>query len=211
MPRVVSLHIGRPKGLPQKPSKISAIDKRPVEGPVRLDRDGFEGDGVADLRHHGGPYKAVCAYASEFYPGWRAETGRDMPLGSFGENLALEGLNDEEVCLADVYRLGSARLEVTGPRGPCKTLAQYWEDNSFHLRIKKARRTGFYLRVLEEGEAAAGMALEREERPYPHWNLVRAWEVFDGGAATEKELRELLAMDALDPDWKRRLERRARA
>lgn len=208
MPRVLSLHTGRIQPLATHPQTLTAINKTPVEGPIALTPEGLAGDRQADLRRHGGPFKALCAYASEYYPDWRAAGERPMPPGSFGENLVLQGLTDDQVCLGDVYTLGGARVQVTGPRGPCKTLARHWESNSIHLEAKRQTRTGFYLRVLDRTTLEAPLDIERVERPLPQWDLPRFWQVIERKeTAPAPEIDALLALDALDPDWHPRLEK----
>lgn len=134
----------------------TGIYKEPVLLPVRVGRLGIEGDVQADLRVHGGPDKAVYAYDLSAYAHWRAALGRDLPPGQFGENLTVEGMPETEVRLDDVYRAGTALLQVASPRSPCFKLAMKMEDPLFPKAFLQSRRTGFYLRVLEEGELGAG-------------------------------------------------------
>lgn len=213
-PLILSIHVGRASPLRGKEETQSAIDKRPVEGPVALGRLGFEGDVQVNRRNHGGPHKAVCAYCACYYPQWHARYSSTMPPGSFGENLHLDGLGDGEVCLGDLYRAGSAVLRVTGPRGPCTKLSAHWGLKDLHLAALHERRTGFYMKVVETGSVAAGDELSLLERPTPQWSLVDFWQRVDGGAPTIDEIEELLGHPALDPDWAPKLlslQRRAQA
>lgn len=186
---------------------MSSICKTPVEGPIALGPEGLAGDTIVEGRHHGGPFKALCSYASEYYLDWNARFGTDMPPGSFGENLFLEGLLDEDVCVGDVYACGAFRLTVTCPRGPCSTLAAHWGVKDFHLAVKEARRTGLYWSVAGTGTIEAGATLERVERPLPHWPIPAFWDAFDAAGMTREQAEELDAFPALDPDFKRRLGR----
>src|SRR5262249_2371294 len=143
----------------------TSILKEPVGGRVLVRRLSLEGDWQADLRSHGGMNKAVHAYPLEHYARWSQELGRDdLRPGQFGENLTLEGLTEEMVRLGDVIRVGSALLQVTQPRYPCFRLGIRMGDPLFPRRFLASGRTGFYLRVLQEGEVAAGDALELVER-----------------------------------------------
>lgn len=201
---VVSIHAGKVEPL-RGTDEVSAIRKIPITGPVRLGMRGIEGDSQADLRHHGDAYKALCAYCSTYYTQWREYTGQQMPIGSFGENLALEGIGDWDVCVGDVYTMGDTRMEVTGPRAPCSTLAAHWGSRDMHLKVKETRMTGFYLRVLRPGVLEAGMELALAKRPMPRWTLPEFWDGIDGLIADRVAMRELLELDGLDESWRRRI------
>lgn len=207
---VLSIHTGKPEPVRGKPERRSAIRKTPVAGPIALAKYGLPGDNVVDLRYHGGPFKALCVYASEFYALWRERFDATMPPGSFGENLHIAGLPDDQVCLGDIYAIGPARVEVAGPRGPCGTLAAHWNVKDFQLTIKRERKTGFYLSVREPGTIEAGMEMTLLERPLPHWSLVRFWDVLESKATPAAQVEELLALDSLDDDWKPKLKAKLR-
>src|SRR5262249_2606205 len=135
----------------------SGIFKAGVAGPVRLSALGLEGDGQADLRFHGGPDKAVNAYALAHYPGWEAEW-QVSPLapGAFGENLTIDGQTEESVSIGDVFQLGSAKLQVSQPRFPCWKLERKWRRPGLAARVVETGRTGWYFRVLETGAVEGG-------------------------------------------------------
>ena len=163
--RLLSLQVGRATAYPvpdrAEPGEVftSAIGKRAVAGPVRLSRLGLAGDVVVDTRVHGGPDQAVLAYASAHYPAWQLEWGRtDLPHGSFGENLTVEGADETTVCVGDRWRIGRAVLEVTKPRSPCNTLAWYQRRADLITRVRDTGRSGWYMRVITEGELEAGRA-----------------------------------------------------
>lgn len=204
--RVLAVHVGKVAPIVSKPKVRSAIRKTAVEGPVRVGTYGAEGDEIGHPKVHGGPFKALCCYASEYYPLWHERFSTEMPLGSFGENLPLEGLLDDEVCIGDIYQIGSVKTQVAGPRGPCGNLSAHWNIQGFHRVIGEERETGFYLRTLEAGELQAGDAVELLERPQPDWNLVTFWERLEEGAREEIEF--LAALDFLDPDWQPHFRRR---
>ncbi|MFO0753231.1 MAG: MOSC domain-containing protein [Thermodesulfovibrionales bacterium] len=159
-------------GLPKKEvlygrELTTGICKTPVLGLLRLGKTGFEGDGVGDPRYHGGPNKAVCVYSRDHYPYWEAVLGIRMPAAAFGENLTVAGLHEEEVCIGDIFGLGTAVVQVSQPRQPCRTLAARFGREDMVQLVKDSGRTGFYLRVLEEGSVGQGDALvlrERDER-----------------------------------------------
>jgi MOSC domain-containing protein YiiM len=155
--------------------------KEPVLFRVRVRRLNLEGDAQADLRVHGGPDKAVYAYDLGGYEHWRRELGLELPFGQFGENLTVEGMPETEVRIGDVYGIGTAVLQVSQPRSPCYKLAMKMERPRFLKPFLASGRTGFYLRVLEEGEIGAGDEIE----------LIEAGP---SGATVEKVVRRIFGI-----------------
>ena len=166
--RLVTVSVGRPREVPdeRRGTVRTGIWKQPVDGPVRVGRLNLAGDGQADLEAHGGEHKAVYAYPLEHYAVWRRELGRDdLEPGGFGENLTVEGLLEADVHIGDQFRIGTAVLEVSQPRTPCFKLALRIGDPTLVRRFTESGRSGFYLRVITEGELAAGQPVERVARP----------------------------------------------
>jgi MOSC domain-containing protein YiiM len=152
--------------------------KTPVGGPVFVGSTNLAGDGQADLKNHGGVDKAVLAYSADHYPKWRDELHLpDMRYGAFGENLTIAGLNEESVFLGDIYRIGKVTFEVSQPRQPCWKLARRWRMHELTGTVVRNGRSGWYLRVLEEGWIEAQMPVELVERPNPMWSVARANEI----------------------------------
>lgn len=155
--RLVSVQTGKARSIPHRGRTVrTGIYKEPVLFRVRAGRLGLDGDVQADLRVHGGPAKAVYAYDLTGYAHWRSALGEDFPHGQFGENLTVEGMPETEVRIDDVYRVGGALLQVTSHRSPCFKLALKMARPTFPEAFIESGRTGFYLRVLEEGELGAG-------------------------------------------------------
>lgn len=144
---------------------VTAIDKRAVEGPVRLRTFGVFGDVQADTEHHGGPDQAIYAYSQEDADFWSAELGRAIPPGLFGENLRTRGVETTGAVIGTRWRIGKALLEVTSPRVPCATFAERMGEPQWVKRFTQAGRVGTYLRVLEHGKAQAGDTIEVEHVP----------------------------------------------
>jgi MOSC domain-containing protein YiiM len=159
MARVISLNVGLPAALvcPDR-TVMSAIRKAPVVGPVRLSRDGLDGDCQADRVNHGGADKAICAYPTEHLPYWSARLGRTLAPAAFGENLSTEGLIERDLHIGAVFRLGSAVVQVSQPRGPCFKLAALNGEPHLAQWVQRAGFTGFYFRCLEPGTLQAGDA-----------------------------------------------------
>ena len=186
----------------------SGIYKEPVSGPVWAGRTDLAGDGQVDSRVHGGPDKAVYAYPSEHYPLWRQELGLpEMTNGGFGENLTVEGLLEDEVCIGDVLQAGGAVLQVSQPRGPCWKLARRWNFRGLEKRFSQTGRTGFYLRVLQEGYLSAGDRLERIERPAPQWSVLRAHRLLEDARSDPQAAADLAALELLSQSSRRDLKK----
>ena len=134
----------------------SAIDKRPLDGPVTVRRLGLAGDVQVDHKHHGGLEQAVYAYASEDMAMWAERLGRPLPPGSFGENLTLSGLDVTEARIGERWRIGTVTLEVGDVRIPCNTFQTWLQEAGWVRRFTAEGRPGAYLRVIEEGTLQAG-------------------------------------------------------
>ena len=143
----------------------TAIWKSPVEGRIAVAGVNVSGDDQADRSVHGGEHKAVYAYAWEDTLWWQEELGRELVPGNFGENLTLGGVDIAEAVVGERWRVGSALLEVSEPRFPCFKLGLRLGDPAFLKRFAAARRTGTYLRIVEEGGVGAGDAIEQAARP----------------------------------------------
>lgn len=187
----------------------TGFDKRPVAGPVWLGVTNLDGDGQADLAHHGGPDKAVLAYSADHYEPWRRELEMPvLPFGAFGENFTVEGLTERTVCLGDIWQAGDAVLQVSQPRQPCWKLARRWRLKTLALRVQESGRTGWYLRVLNEGVVAAGLPLQLRDRPHPIWTVERANWVMHFDKSDLTAAAELAALPPLAASWRATLLKR---
>ncbi len=144
---------------------LTAIWKYPVEGRVPLRGVNLRGDDQADRAVHGGPDKAVYAYAIEDTEWWETQLERPLDPGAFGENLTVRGLPVSEAVIGEQWAVGTALLQVCQPRLPCFKLGLRMDDPGFLKRFARARRPGAYLRVLREGDMAAGDAINVQQRP----------------------------------------------
>jgi MOSC domain-containing protein YiiM len=205
-----SINVSQPRLVPYRGQTVAAgIFKEPVEGRVPIHRLGLDGDVQVDRRYHGGLNKAVYAYPQEHYPKWAAVVGRDLPHGQFGENLTTEGLLEDAVSLGDVYRVGTAQLEVTMPRTPCFKLGIKMGDAAFPKKFLASGKLGIYFRVLEEGEISVGDTIEllgRDEDPVTLRSLWHLCYVDEGHA--DLAARILSRYSRLGPEWRQPLEQR---
>src|SRR4051794_18098425 len=167
MPRLLAVSVSRPRqiGVRRGRPVMSGIVKEPVEGRVRVAGEQVEGDQQADRRVHGGPDKAVYAYASEDTAWWSNELVRELPPGMFGENLTTEGLDVSGALVGERWRIGELELEVCQPRLPCFKLGLRFGDPRMLKRFAEAERPGAYLRIVTPGVIGAGDAIEVVSRP----------------------------------------------
>ncbi|MEW6331482.1 MAG: MOSC domain-containing protein [Pseudomonadota bacterium] len=207
--KLISVNIGKPRPVPHEGRVVSTgIFKEPVAGPVFLRHLNLDGDGQADLRVHGGADKAVYAYPFEHYTFWESETGRrDFAHGQFGENFTITGWLEDAVCIGDEFQIGQARVQVTQPRSPCFKLGIRMNDANFPARFAAANRTGFYLRVLQEGRVAAGDAIERIAHD-PNSLCVRDVFRLRHDRGTRAEYERAVKLTALSPSWRAVFEKR---
>jgi MOSC domain-containing protein YiiM len=164
--KVESLNVGVPRPVQVKGGTVwTAIWKSPVEGRVPLRGVNLRGDDQADRSVHGGPDKAVYAYAAEDTEWWETELGASLGPGAFGENLTVRGLPVSGAVIGERWEIGSALLEVAQPRLPCFKLGLRMGDPRFLKRFAAAGRPGAYLRVVREGDIAAEDTIEVMSRP----------------------------------------------
>ncbi|MFF8801205.1 MULTISPECIES: MOSC domain-containing protein [unclassified Methylobacterium] len=184
----------------------SAIAKGPVAGPVAVGRLGLAGDAQADRRFHGGPEKAVHHYALDHAAAWRAELPGLPELlerpGAFGENVSTIGLTEAEICVGDLWRAGSALLQVSQARQPCFKLNLRFCVPDMARRVQASGRTGWYYRVIETGTVAAGDTLDLVERPHPDWPLARLLHHFYVDRLDAAALRAIAALEPLSESWR---------
>ena len=185
----------------------TAIDKRPVDGRVAVRRLGVDGDRQMNPKHHGGPDKAVYAYAREDVEHWTAELDRDLPPGTFGENLRTGGLDVTNALVGERWQIGDSGLlvEVTMPRTPCSSFQGWMGERRWVKRFTAHGAPGAYLRVVREGTVGAGDRVELVHRPGHGISIGRCFGGFDpeagrrlldAGASGEVDLAEALVRSA---------------
>ncbi|HEX2054278.1 MAG TPA: MOSC domain-containing protein [Actinomycetota bacterium] len=185
------------RGRPQP----TGIFKQPVEGRVRLQDHGVEGDVQADRRYHGGRYKAVYSYTCEDYSWWEKELGVTLAPATFGENLTLDGISTTDARVGERWRIGSALLEVTQPREPCWKLGAKMGDKDFPRRFREAGRAGAYLAIVEEGDVGAGDAVEVVSRPSHPVSVGMLAYLGRVDRKLAQLVRQLASKDVSDEEW----------
>jgi MOSC domain-containing protein YiiM len=199
--RVVSVNVGRTRRFEyEERAAQSAIWKNPVTGRVAVRGVNLDGDEQADRRAHGGPDKAVYAYAIEDTRWWEQQIGRPLSYGNFGENLTTEGIDVNNALIGEHWEIGSTVLEVSEPRVPCWRLGVRMNDKLFPRRFTEALRPGSYLRIVVEGDVGAGDEIRVIERPN-HTMTIR--DVFRIYTRDHAEVESLLDIPQLSESWKK--------
>lgn len=192
--KILSVNIGRAQHIENAKSVgLTGIYKLPAGGPVRVTALGLEGDAVCDTKNHGGVDQAVYVYGEPDYAWWAAELGRDLPPGTFGENLTIAGLESASPAVGDRLHLAEVVLEVTAPRIPCVMLAARMEDPAFAKRFRRAERPGVYCRVIHEGVVRAGEPARLEPYAGERITMLEMFRDFFTGTWDEPMLRRYLS------------------
>lgn len=202
--RLLSVQTGRTA--PLGPDEVpSAFVKTARQGPVAVMRLGLDGDEQADLSVHGGPEKAVYAYAAQHYPQWAQqfpELAAHFTGGAMGENLTVSGLEESAICVGDVHQAGSALLQVCQPRQPCFKFALRHNNKFLPKAMVKNGFAGWYYRVLRVGQLQAGDALTLHARPNPDFPFTRLIQIVYHGKATKDEIRRMAELEGLASQWR---------
>jgi len=189
----------------------SGIIKRCVAEPVDLKKTGFLGDAQGDIRRHGGPEKAVHHYPFEHYEKWAAEIGQNPILsgpGAFGENLSTTGIVEADIAIGDVFRIGSAVLQVSQGRQPCWKLNERFSNKAMARAVQRTGRIGWYYRVLQTGIVGPTDKLVLEDRQSPDWTVLRIWSTLYVDTMNREELEGIATLETLAQAWRDHASRR---
>lgn len=200
---LLSVNVGMPKDVAWNGKTVfTGVFKDPVSGPRRVRRLNVDGDGQGDLGGHGGEQRAVFVYQIESYRHWEQELGRsDFVYGQFGENFTVEGLSDEEVCVGDRYRIGTALFEVSQPRVTCYRVGLRMDDSRIPALLVSHRRPGFYFRVLEEGEVQAGDEIFKVATGEEQMSVAEVDGLLYLPGHPRQQLLRALRITGLSPGW----------
>lgn len=206
MARILSLNVGLIGTLRHAGKEVpSAFAKLPVEGALELSSTGLADDRQADLKNHSGPDKAVCVFPHEHYQRLGQMLGRGLEFAAFGENFTTTGLLEAEVCIGDVYAIGSAVVQVSQPRQPCFKMGARHREPQLPLWVQESGLTGFYLRVLQAGVVRAGEEFVLKLRG--RISVLEANRVMHRDRTDFDTIRELLSEPTLSASWQRSLGR----
>lgn len=208
--KVVSVNVGMPREIVWQDRPLTtSIFKSPVEGRVPVRRLNLDGDKQSDLTVHGGSDKAVYGYPADHYPAWKSELpDAELGWGAFGENLTIDGLLETDLAIGDVVRAGTAELMVTQPRVPCMKLAARFGRPDMVKRFADSRRSGFYFRVVTEGEVGAGDSVEFVDRVTDRVTVRDLDDLFFSKTEPDRAfLRRVLGARGLAEVWRVEIEK----
>ncbi|MEH1944473.1 MAG: MOSC domain-containing protein [Nostoc sp.] len=202
--KLISLNVGLPREVTWKGKTVSTgIFKEPVSDRLMVRSLNLDGDRQADLTVHGGLDKAVYVYPFEHYDYWRGELpDTELPLGIFGENFTTTGLREDEVNIGDRFRIGTVTLMVTQPRLPCYKLGIRFGKPDIVKRFLASRRTGFYFRVLQEGEVGVGDTLELVSRDDNNITVADIIQLYVREQGNPELLHRAAQLEALPESWR---------
>ncbi len=187
----------------------TAIFKLPVSGSLWLGRTNLQGDAQADLVHHGGLDKAVCVYSADHWAYWQTILPpHQLRGGAFGENFTVDQLAEADVCIGDVFEIGTALVQVSQPRQPCWKLARRWHIKDFAVHVERSGFTGWYFRVLQEGRVEAYQALQLRDRPCPEWTVAAANRIMHHDRNNRSAAERLGQCQLLSASWQQTLRQR---
>jgi MOSC domain-containing protein YiiM/ferredoxin-NADP reductase len=204
MDLLVSVNVGMPRDIEWRGRTVrTGIWKSPVQRRCRVGRLNVEGDGQGDLGGHGGEQRAVFVYQLDSYRYWQERLSRsDLVHGQFGENFTVEGLPDDEVCIGDRYRIGEALFEVTQPRTTCYRVGVRMDEPQMAALLTSSGRPGFYFRVLEEGDVAAGDPIELVSKGPERMTVAAVNSLLYSSRHPHDLLERVLRVPALSPGWR---------
>lgn len=204
-----NLSIGLPKKMKYGTDKEmdTGICKEAIEIAF-LSKDGFRGDGVADLRHHGGLDRAVCVYPHEHYSLWEQEFNNVLPRSSFGENITVTNMLEQDVHIGDIFRLGDAVIQITQGRIPCSTITKRTDMPLLLKRMVETGYTGYLCRVLEEGAVRKDSTITLVESHPKQVSILFANQVYYHMQKDIEAINKVLDVQELAHDWRERLTKR---
>lgn len=210
--RIVSVNVGRVGAVLIEGEAVpTALVKSPVGASVRATALGMFGDKQANPAAHGGPNKAVYGYPVESYAHWRERLAMEIPLGHLGENLSVEGWEETDAAIGDVFAVGGAVFQITRPRSPCAKLRAHLRQPAAFLRdFGVSGRSGYYLRVLQEGDVRAGDPVRLIRPAKPRVTVADLAIAMADPAAHAGTIRAALALPGIDDDFRESLSKRLR-
>ncbi len=204
MNSLISVNVGLPRDVEWQGKVVrTAVFKRPVPGRVMARRLNLDGDGQGDLAGHGGEHRALMVYQLDSYRYWQKQLQRqDLEYGQFGENLTVDGLADNEVCIGDRYRIGSALFEVTQPRVTCYRVGIRMNNPQIAALLVSHKRPGFYFRVIEEGEIGAGDEITKVAEGPEQVTVAEIDGLLYLPGHSREQLERALRIPSLSAGWK---------
>ncbi|MFD2101743.1 MOSC domain-containing protein [Flagellimonas iocasae] len=207
--RVISTNIGQPTSIIWNGKETTTgIFKHPIEEPLLLETESVAKDTIADRKVHGGIFKACYLFSSDHYPYWKEKyPNLDWNWGMFGENLTIEGLNEAQLKIGSIYKLGSALVQITQPREPCFKLGIRFGSQEILKEFIDHGFPGTYIRILEVGKVATGDRMELVEESKSPLTTQEFYQLLFSKEKNREHLKLAIANDALPPGKRERLEK----
>ena len=183
----------------------TGIDKRSVTGAIEFKNNGVVGDRVIDTNVHGGYEQAVYAYAREDAQWWEREINEEIPAGRFGENLTTEGIDVNAALIGEQWKIGSVILEVSQPRIPCRVFAGFWKRATLIKDFTQAGRPGTYLRIIQEGTAQAGDAIEIIFKPNHTITISDLFAAKSGERSKINQIKDVTYLSTEFKEWSQKI------
>ena len=209
--KLVSLNISLPEKVNLNGGSkklLTAFFKKPVEGKIFLDELGFRGDGVGNTSIHGGKDLAVCSYFVDHFPYWQTELEREMKPGAFGENLSLSGINEKQINIGDVFRIGEAEIEVSQPRQPCHKLNKVFALQEMACKVQKTGYTGCYFRVKKKGWVESNSVFERIKEGLGIISIEMVNVLMFKEKKNQDLLKNVVSLQSLSVEWREKFKKR---
>lgn len=206
-----SVNVGKPQVVKRNGEELyTSFIKTPTHERIAVTRFGLEGDEQADKKHHGGEQKAVCLYPYEHFAYWEEQTGKKMRASAFGENLTVNGVAEEDVCIGDIFKWGDAEIQVTHPRTPCQHISFVHEVKTFTKQVTQTGLTGFYAKVLHEGQASVHDSFERTHQDSHCVSVAEVNRLKYKDRNDVEGLEKVIQVEALEPALKQSFTERLR-
>jgi MOSC domain-containing protein YiiM len=187
---------------------LTGIFKKPVEGKIFLDELGFRGDGVGDSRIHGGKDLAVCSYFVDHFPYWQTKLEREIKPGAFGENLSLSEINETQINIGDIFRLGEAEIEVSQPRQPCHKLNKVFDLQAMACKVQTTGYTGCYFRVKKTGWVKPDSKVEKIQEGLGKISIEMVNVLMFKEKKNKDLLKNVVSLQALSVEWREKFQKR---
>lgn len=198
---------GEPKVLSHHGTEYkSAISKDSVEE-INVTFQKIIGDDVENHQFHGGPDRVVCVYPYEHYAYWQQKFGTELPLAAFGENLTVMGMQENQVCIGDIYRIGDTLLQVAQGRFPCVTINKHTHQDELLKEIFRTGYTGYFFRVVEAGQISRNSTIELVQKHPSKVNVAMIHSTYFDDRKNLELIELILSVEELAADWRGKIEK----
>jgi MOSC domain-containing protein YiiM len=206
--KVAAIFVGMPRSVTVADGTLVTGGSKAAVEEAFLRFENFDGDGQGNLRYHGGKDRSVCVYISEHYRWWKSVYGYELQYGAFCENLTLDGVHEDAVCIGDVFRIGQAVAQISLPRDPCRTLDRLTGIPDLWIKARDSSKLGFHMRTLEEGVVSRGDIFELVRAHPDHITVAEVLDLYHRRSQDRELSRRLALMPEFADQGKRDIARR---